>query len=53
MSASAVGRWVAAGATEHDFHIVAPLDASERNSQRGDPRIHSENRRRTIRCDLV
>ncbi len=39
--------------TEHDFHISAHLDAYELDEERGDPRVYSENWRRTIPRDLV
>ena len=39
--------------TEHDFHISAHLDAYELDSDRGDPRVYSQNWRRTIPRDLV
>ena len=39
--------------TEHDFHVSAHLDAYELDSDRGDPRVYSQNWRRTIPRDLV
>ena len=39
--------------TPTDFHISAQLDAYELDSQRGDPRVYSENWQRAIPRDLV